>query len=325
MSAATGPLVRGVPVRVRAVVTPEGVPLPFQVATVAERIAAFGVDLLVIILLMGGLGLLMVLLAFATSFSPRAASIAVGVLFVIWFLITGLYFLVFELLWAGQTPGKRKLRLRVIARDGGPVHGEALLARNLTRDLEILLPLTLFVSPARAAAGAPEWVGWLAGAWAFALVLMPLFNRDHLRVGDLVGGTMVVREPRVVLMPDLGALPVSAAARGGTAEADGSGTAGGTAGGSPAADAPSEYAFTDAQLSSYGIYELQVLESVLQRADRERAEVLEVVAERIVRRIGWPERVPPAQCEAFLRAFYRAQRGRLERRMLFGERKERKG
>jgi hypothetical protein len=222
-------------------------------------------------------------------------------------VLASLYFTVFELLWAGQTPGKRKVGLRVIAREGGPVSGEAILARNLTRELEIFLPIGLIANPAVAAGGAPEWTGRLAGAWVFVLVLLPLFNRDRLRCGDFVGGTLIVREPRVVLLPDLaaaGALP--------------------DAGAAPGHDETARFVFGEAQLASYGIYELQVLESVLQGTEQDGDAVLAAVAERIARRIGWTEPLRPEDVEPFLRAFYRAQRRRLERRMLFGERKERK-
>ncbi len=55
--------------------------------------------------------------------------------------------------------------------------------------------------------------------------------------------------------------------------------------------------------------------------------MLEEVAERIKAKIGW-RRESPAAGEVtalpFLRAFYRAQRGRLEQKLLFGQRQEKK-
>lgn len=293
--------------RVRSIVTPEGVPLPFQVAPAGERLGAFAIDALVILFAMSLLGLTVAVASLALDLGTRVASVAVAVLYLAWFLIGGCYFAVFELMWAGQTPGKRTMRLRVIARDGGAVAGEALLARNLTRDIEIFVPLFAFVNPMLAAGGAPAWTGWLAAGWLFLIVLLPLFNRDRLRLGDFVGGTLVVREPREALLPDVAA-PAAAAAQDATA----------------AAAEHEAYSFSEDQLSSYGIYELQVLESVLQRAERHEPAVFEAIAGRIARRIGWTERIPVSEVEPFLRAFYRAQRGRLERRLLFGDRKERK-
>lgn len=99
------------------------------------------------------------------------------------------------------------------------------------------------------------------------------------------------------------------------------------------ADAPrpgagaSRLTFTAAQLDLYGITQLHLLESVLRDA-RTRPEALEAVAERIQRKIGWvapPEASPPerpVEAEEFLRAFYTAQRARLEHRLLLGERRQ---
>ena len=74
--------------------------------------------------------------------------------------------------------------------------------------------------------------------------------------------------------------------------------------------------FTDAQLDVYGVYELQVLEDVLRRAD---ASAMETVAQRIRHKIRWERRDEPP--EPFLRAFYAALRARLEQRLLLGKRK----
>jgi hypothetical protein len=77
------------------------------------------------------------------------------------------------------------------------------------------------------------------------------------------------------------------------------------------------------QLDLYGIHELQVLEGLL-RSGHPRPGVMEAVADKVQKKIGWavPARRPDA--EEFLRAFYTAQRGRLEQRMLLGDRRERK-
>jgi hypothetical protein len=124
-----------------------------------------------------------------------------------------------------------------------------------------------------------------------AFGLLPLFNRDRLRVGDLVAGTVVVRTPDAVLLEDL-------------------------------ADAPAREAltFTDAQLDVYGVYELQVLEDVLRGRGRAgHADAVQTVAAKVRGKIGWSG--PPVADEPFLDAFYAALRGRLERRLLFGKRR----
>ena len=64
-----------------------------------------------------------------------------GALFVISFLLRSFYFTFFELRWKGATPGKRSLGLRVIDAHGGALSSDAVLVRNLTREVEVFLPL----------------------------------------------------------------------------------------------------------------------------------------------------------------------------------------
>jgi hypothetical protein len=124
--------------------------------------------------------------------------------------------------------------------------------------------------------------------------LLPFFNQDRLRVGDLIGGTVVVRTPEALLLGDLTSV-------------------------APAAAVP----FSEAQLDVYGVYELQVLENVLRdRGKAGNADALRTVAEKVKARIGWEGPAPGDA--AFLDAFYAALRGRLERRLLFGKRRAHK-
>src|SRR5262249_21910345 len=156
------------------------------------------------------------------------------------------YFVAWEVGRSGVTPGKRRLRLRVISRDGGPLTAEAVFARNLTRDLEVLLPLVALLAPQSLVPGPPVLGSVLAVAWLLALAPLPLFSRDRLRFGDLVAGTIVVRAPASLLLHDLadGARPAAAPEESG-----------------------GEIAFTREQLDVYGIRELQVLEDLLRRDD----------------------------------------------------------
>src|SRR5476651_2693818 len=57
----------------------------------------------------------------------------IAILIIILFLIFVGYFIVFEWLWNGQTPGKRLLKLRVIRDDGRPITLWEAIARNLLR------------------------------------------------------------------------------------------------------------------------------------------------------------------------------------------------
>ena len=56
------------------------------------------------------------------------------------------YFLCFELGPRGATPGKRALGIRVAARGGGRLTAEAVIARNLMRDVEVFIPLIFLLS-----------------------------------------------------------------------------------------------------------------------------------------------------------------------------------
>ncbi|PWT92342.1 MAG: RDD family protein, partial [Proteobacteria bacterium] len=118
---------------------------------------------------------------------------------------------------------------------------------------------------------------------------LPLINRDRMRGGDLIAGTVVISLPKRILAGDL----IEARAR---------------------------YSFTERQLQAYGAFELQVLEELLRRADSaETDRVLVDVSEKICRRIGWPTPLQPNEVLPFLREFYTAERAFLERAQVFGK------
>jgi uncharacterized RDD family membrane protein YckC len=268
--------------------TPEHVPVGFVLADLGNRLAALVVDLLIV-----GLGLAVLVLAGLIFFEDDDPLTALFLLAA--FLWRNFYFTAGEIYGRGRTPGKRWLRTRVVARDGGPLSAEQVFARNLTRDLEIFLPLTVLLAPKELVPGAPWWVGVAAVVWVLALALLPFFNQHRARLGDLLAGTIVVVEPVGELLPDLAA--ADAAARG--------------------------PAVSREQLDVYGIRELHVLEKVLRRAPSlDKSALLRTICEKVRAKIGW--KPPVENAETFLQAFYAAQRGRLEHNMLFGKRQERK-
>src|SRR5690242_4366615 len=57
------------------------------------------------------------------------------------------YYTTFELLWAGQTPGKRALKLRVLSCRGGRLEFPDVLIRNLIRTIDSL-PIFMVVGGA---------------------------------------------------------------------------------------------------------------------------------------------------------------------------------
>lgn len=274
--------------RMRAVVTPEGVAVSVRLASVGERATALVLDLLILFATL-------IVVAIATFISGGHVGRTAGILLM--FFLRVFYFAGFELAWNGRTPGKRMASLRVINRRGGTLTPAAVIGRNLMREVELFLPLSLALAgDAAIAAGPWTWIATLT--WVGALAALPLFNRDHLRAGDMVAGTWVVVEPKPVLLPDL------AAAR-------------------SAVYAAPAYVFTAQQLVVYGVKELQVLEDVLRSSGQGTSDLQGDVARRIVRKIAYvhPDGGPTFNARAFLEAFYAAQRSRLEAELAFGRRR----
>lgn len=161
-------------------VLPENVELSFNVAGAGSRTIAAVVDYAVLYggivaaiiaysanrvflrRLLGGFDLPSWLGGFG---EPAAIAIIILLVFFAWWG----YFLLFEMLWNGQTPGKRIFGLRVVRRDGQPISAVASLVRNIVRAVDMFLFLGLVVM---------------------------LIDRQSRRLGDFAAGTLVIREPR---------------------------------------------------------------------------------------------------------------------------------
>lgn len=276
--------------RRRSLVTPEGIDLRLEIASVGQRFGALIIDLLIIV---GVIVAFSILAGVVMGSMGRNSGEMIGVIWLLGlFLLRNGYFLAFEMSARAATPGKRMMGLRVAARDGGRLRFEAIFTRNVLRELELFLPLSaMFALPLSGGGGNVDgWIYVLGLVWCAVFVFLPLFNADKLRAGDLVAGTWVLRAPRQKLLRDM---------------ADDN-----------AAHQPN-VAFTPAQLDAYGIKELQVLEQVLRSRDRA---TVRAVADRIAGKIGYT-RGDVADLE-FLRAYYHAVRGRLESRLLMGRRRK---
>ena len=276
----------------RTISTPEGVVLPVELGQRGERAVAFILDILIVF---GTLFAIYFVLALTVLASQSTSGWLFSAVFLLSFFVRSFYFAFFELRWQGTTPGKRVMGLRVVDRAGGPLRADAVLARNLMREIEVFLPLSLLMSPSGTGGG---WGLLLTILWMGIFMLMPLFNRDGLRVGDMIAGTWVVVAPKAALLADL-------------SEA-----------GPDEPEAEPRHGFTKAQLDTYGIYELQTLENVLREAGVNAADMRAEVAKRIMRRIEWPEEAGvEADTDRFLNEYYTALRGHLERKLLFGVRR----
>jgi uncharacterized RDD family membrane protein YckC len=153
------------------VATSEGVPLRLHVAGVGSRLLAGLLDAAIL-----AIGYLLVLIAilFPLAFDPTGISGFVAGLLVggVVLLVLG-YHVFFHVFFEGQTPGKRVLRIRVASADGQPARTIQFVLRAL------LMPIDVFVA-------IPVPVGLIAIA----------ATERHQRLGDLVAGTLLVRDRR---------------------------------------------------------------------------------------------------------------------------------
>ena len=269
----------------RDIVTPEGVPIPVALADYSERFTAFALDWVIWTLLLVAVYLpLMAVVGFG-KFTLLAISIALF----IGFVVRNIYFVYFEIAWRGATPGKRIVGIRVVDRAGGPLLPSAVIARNLTREVEMFLPLGILMSGGRVAGGALDLQQLSIAIWLVFFAALPLINRDRMRGGDLIAGTMVIALPKLTLLSDL-------------------------------VEGAVQFSFSEPQLRAYGAFELQVLEELLRRPLTPAGSlVLQDVCDKICHKIGWSTPVAANQVVPFLRAFYTAERAFLEREQLYGK------
>lgn len=272
--------------------TPEGVLISFTVSSIVERILALIFDIFCIgVIILFGLFLMIL----------TGGNTGLIVTMLITFLVRNFYFMFCELRWQGTSPGKRICKLKVIDIQGGQLGVETIIVRNLTREAEILLPLTILTAPELFWPGAPAWSRLIASIWSIIFASIIFFNPYRRRIGDLIAGTLVVKAPQGKLLDDI----ASQKQIKNTPEQP-------------------EYSFTNEQLQFYGEYELQTLEQILRKKDTPHTSMLHLkVSEQIKKKIGWHE--PIFNNEKFLNAFYIAQRQYLEKKLLFGKRRKDKG
>jgi uncharacterized RDD family membrane protein YckC len=147
------------------IATPEGVSLELALAGLGSRFTALLVDTLLQVVAF-------VALAIALGIAGAGGFTGDAVLAVAAFALVFAYPVAFELGAAGRTPGKRWSSLRVVCDDGSAITFRASALRNLVRLVDAL----------------PGF--YLVGAIAI------FASRDNQRLGDLVAGSVVVREPR---------------------------------------------------------------------------------------------------------------------------------
>lgn len=124
--------------------TPENIEVDFELAGLGSRFCAILIDTIVIGLVTLVVALLGVILGLAwPTLGPLRASSAIAWLWAaLWAIVAVLifdgYFILFELLMGGQTPGKRAMKIRVMRDDGTPVAANEVLVRNILRLVDFL-------------------------------------------------------------------------------------------------------------------------------------------------------------------------------------------
>ena len=160
-------------------ITPESVELEFILAGIGNRALALLIDNLLVLLGISFFWFFGTLFAtqLATTLSPDIYGVAVlwfvAIAILGTFLISAGYFVLFETLRQGQTPGKRFAQIRVIRDDGRPVGLTQAVLRALLRPIDDIF--------------------FVVGA------ILILFGENEKRLGDLVAGTLVIQEERMLV------------------------------------------------------------------------------------------------------------------------------
>jgi uncharacterized RDD family membrane protein YckC len=162
-----------------AMQTPEGVELDFALGGVGSRTIAWMVDQLIVYfgLLLFWLGgawvyayaVLPILSAQLSTLSVDDLNLWIlAIAGILTFVLTNGYFITWETLWRGQTPGKRLAKIRVVRDDGQPIGIKEAALRSL--------------------------VGWFDLGFFFIGLILVLFGRSEKRLGDLAAGTLVIQD-----------------------------------------------------------------------------------------------------------------------------------
>jgi uncharacterized RDD family membrane protein YckC len=153
--------------------TPESVELEFTLAGIGSRAWALVIDYQILGAIIVGFLLIVwtissvLLESWGRVFGTRNIELWLGAIaFITGFAIYAGYFVFFETLWQGQTPGKRLAKIRVIRDDGRLIGLQQATLRALMRSVDD----NLFIG-------------------AFLIV----FTKKEKRLGDLIAGTIVIQ------------------------------------------------------------------------------------------------------------------------------------
>jgi uncharacterized RDD family membrane protein YckC len=157
--------------------TPENIQVQFELAGLGTRFCAMLVDTLLLGAIIVVLLIFMAIMGLSifSVFESKGSAqwILAVILAVVVALFFGGYFILFEWLMRGQTPGKKALKIRVIRDDGTPATIHEVLVRNVLRLIDFL-------------------------PFAYAVGAIVMFaNRLSKRLGDIAAGTIVIKEAQL--------------------------------------------------------------------------------------------------------------------------------
>jgi len=172
--------------------TPENVTFGYEIAGIGSRFIGALVDTLLLFIALAVLNIVAGIV-FAQSAGAEklftqqtrgeigwAGGIVLALYALINFALFWGYYIFFELVWNGQTPGKRIAKVRVVRMDGDPAGFIEIAVRNLVRMID-----------------------FLPGAYGVGLITM-FFNARTRRLGDFAAGTLVVKDRVGLTLADLG-------------------------------------------------------------------------------------------------------------------------
>lgn len=270
--------------------SPERVRLDLEIAGPMSRAFAYSIDYSLILLLMIALLLLFVSgsqqlidwfseFTFAKDLLERVAewldvsdedggnalmrglALSIGIWLILDLFLTTTYFLIFETLFRGRTPGKRLTHLRVVSDGGSVLSWRQSLLRNLLRVVD-----------------------WLPAGYLVGVVAMLISPRVQ-RLGDLVAGTIVIREREAIVSDVMADVVI-------------------------APDIEAGFRFTRDELSLIGEVERRLIRRTLRRAEslsnRAAWPIVDRATQAITRRIGRTDPIASNQQCDFLLALLQA-------------------
>jgi len=152
------------------ITTPENIEVEYKLAGLGSRTGAALIDNLIQISVIGSIVLVLILSGFTSSnFYDQYQGWIIGISLILVFLITYGYFITFELIMNGRTPGKKLFHLRTIRNNGQPITAKHSIIRNLFRVTIDMLGIG---------------------------VIVMFFTKQHKRIGDYLASTVVIMEEK---------------------------------------------------------------------------------------------------------------------------------